>query len=179
MNTQSNGDVNDVSLDPVTPAAPVAPVVAIPGEEEFVATLPTGQWLLTRVEPPKKWPGRVIVTEAPSPYVTVIAVGPEFRADVKPGDRVTYEQGVNLPKELIAVASWATKYRWVHENRFLGRLPRSVDEKQMATPTRPAPPPTEGSDVDAMVAFIAKARGELAAQGLGLDGKPLPAGHGG
>lgn len=124
-------DAMDLELTPLKSAAKQ-------GEEEFVRTFPTGQWLLVRMEEPRKL-SEVLQGEAfqiRSPYATVIAVGPEFRADVKAGDRVTYAEALGLPKELEHV-KWTRNYKWIHENKFLGRLPRG-DESGPLKVTRPA-----------------------------------------
>lgn len=137
-------------------------------EAEFTRLLPTGQWLLVKLEPLKKLsailtgPG----TEIRSPYAIVIAVGPEFRADVQPGDRVTYAECLNLPKE-IGDVSWTRHYKWVHENKFLARQPRNTDEKQMAKP-KPAASATP-AEVEASQQFLATAKNAMHVQGMDPD----------
>jgi hypothetical protein len=102
-------------------------------EAEFVRTLPTGQWLLCKQEPPKNQSAQLHGFEVRSPFAVVVAVGPDFRQDVRTGDRVTYAECLNLPKELLASAAtaWARAYIWVHENKFLGRQPRNTEEKAL------------------------------------------------
>lgn len=99
-------------------------------EREFVQTLPHGQWLLVRVEPPKKQSSIIEGLETASAFVKVLAVGPDFKGDVQPGDRITYAERMNLPKEL-GQTRWAKNYAWIHENKILGRFPRNSADKRM------------------------------------------------
>ena len=102
-------------------------------ELEFRKTLPVGQWLLVELEQPKQLSTHLQGFEVRSPFAVVIGVGPEFRADMVPGDRVTYAECLNLPKELAGVR-WAGKYKWMHENKVLGRLPRAGETKMASEP---------------------------------------------
>jgi hypothetical protein len=140
-------------------------------ESEFLKTLPTGQWILAKLEGLISRSDVIAGMEYRSPYAVVIAVGPEFRADVAPGDRVTYAEALSLPKEL--KSEWVKKYVWIHENKFLGRLPRNADEKQMRKPAPAVATPSD-ADGDEARAFAARVAHEFKLSGLGPDGLPLP-----
>lgn len=141
-------------------------------ELEFVKHLPTGQWLFVKLEAKIQQSSLIQGLDFESPFASVIAVGPEFRADVKPGDRVTYAERLNLPKELKQACKWANKYAWIHENKFLGRLPRNSEETRMPEPKKAA---QETKEIEAGQAFLARVKSLMQAEGLDLEtGKPLP-----
>ena len=96
-------------------------------ELEFRRALPIGQWLLVTLEKPKKLSTIIHGVDVRSPFAVVVAVGPDFKADVQPGDRVTYAECLNLPKEMQGLP-WADRYKWLHENKLLGRLARPGEE---------------------------------------------------
>jgi hypothetical protein len=126
--------------------------VLTPDEIQFVKTLPNERWILCK-KSIKNLSSMLEGFEVKDLFVTVIAVGPEVRADIKPGDQINYAEGLDLPKELKDVP-WTRKYAWVHENKFLGRLPRNEDETQL----KMLKPPS-GDDTDVFVRLIAdKAR---------------------
>ncbi len=111
-------------------------------EAEFLQILPSGAWILIEVEPEAQQSEVLIVKGVRSPFSRVISVGPEVRHDIAPGDRIFYAECIGMPKEL-SDTKWAHKYKWVHENKFMGRLPREVaagaeKEKTLAV-LRPAP----------------------------------------
>lgn len=99
-------------------------------ELEFIQTLPVGQWLLGKLEESKKLSTIIHLNEVRSPFLRVVGIGPDFKSDIEPGDRVTYAECLRLPKEMENVA-WAKNYMWVHENKVLGRLPRNDNEKKL------------------------------------------------
>lgn len=102
-------------------------------ELEFRQTLPIDRWLLVELEEPKNLTTTKLAGfEVRSPFAVVIGVGPDFHADVKPGDRVTYAECISMPKEMAGVR-WANKYKWMHENKVLGRLPRGAGEKTLTS----------------------------------------------
>jgi hypothetical protein len=103
-------------------------------EIEFRSTLPIGRWLLIKLEKPKTLSAIISMPDIRSPYAIVVAVGPDFQSDIQPGDRVTYAECINMPREMDGVL-WAKDYKWLHENKLFGRLPRYPGEK--LAPTTP------------------------------------------
>ena len=160
MNTeQKNG--NPSSMDSLKLDGPDNKTINLNDEAEFVKTFPKGQWLFCRREEPKKLSTVLEGFEIQSAFVSVLAVGPDFLGDVKPGDRVTYAECLGLPKEL--KVPWAIKYCWVHENKVLGRLPRNADDKGMTATGQYA----DGLSIQRAIAnFVAEKTAEAHAMGM-------------
>jgi hypothetical protein len=104
-------------------------------EALYLSVMPPAQWLLVKLDKPKSASEFIETTPVPSPFCTVLSVGPEFRHDVQPGDRITYAERLALPKELVGTRL-PSMYAWIHENKYLGRLPRFAGDVQKAP--RPA-----------------------------------------
>lgn len=129
-------------------------------EREFAENLPYERWMLCRVEESKKLSDVISMPDVPSPFVVVVAVGPDVCTDIKPGDRITYAECLNLPKEMIdRGVSWAKKYRWVHENKFLGRRPRDAAETELKMLKRPPGPDGLSGIVDRAIANLQQRQG--------------------